>query len=334
MAETRSQQEPSLLPITAIIPKKDQPRRYFDQDKLNQLATSIEKHGILEPLLVRPIENGYELIAGERRYRAAIQLNLSEVPVLIKELNDSEAQAIALIENLQREDLNPVEETEGILSLIGLELNLDNDSVIKLLYKLRNFLSSDNVITNQPLSPEILANDSIQTTESLSHNSSDNVITNSQTLDSKGFDKNEKTKELIATLQEIEKILKSIGFLNWESFIANRLPLLKLPVDILDALRTGQIEYTKALAISRLKNPEHRTFLLHLAISENLSIREIKKKIAELNEKPKPTKSVKGEIEETLKRVKKSQIWGDKTKEKKLSKLLIEIQNLLADDKI
>ena len=89
------------------MPKK-QPRRYFDPDRQAQLIKSVQEHGILEPLLVRPLADGlYELVAGERRYRAAQELGLKEVPVVIREFDDKQALQVALIENLQREDLNP-----------------------------------------------------------------------------------------------------------------------------------------------------------------------------------------------------------------------------------
>lgn len=126
-----------------------QPRRYFDLQKLQQLAESIKAHGILEPLLVRPIAGDrYELVAGERRYRAAKEVGLEEVPVVIRELNDSQAVEIALIENLQREDLNPVEETEGILTLLSSKLNMPASEVSQLLHRLAK-RSSDNVVGNE-----------------------------------------------------------------------------------------------------------------------------------------------------------------------------------------
>lgn len=100
------------------IQTREQPRHYFDPEKLEQLVESIARHGILEPLLVRPLRaNEYELVAGERRYRAALQLGLPEVPVVIRQLNEEEAIQLALIENLQREDLNPIEEAEAYTRL-------------------------------------------------------------------------------------------------------------------------------------------------------------------------------------------------------------------------
>ena len=102
------------LNINDIEPKRDQPRKTFDEAALSELADSIALHGVIQPLLVRPIsDGGYQLIAGERRWRASRLAGLTEVPVVIREMTDSEAMELALIENLQREDLNPIEEAEG-----------------------------------------------------------------------------------------------------------------------------------------------------------------------------------------------------------------------------
>lgn len=110
----------STLPINEIIPNKEQPRKTFDEGALQELADSITVHGVLQPLLVRPLlSGGYQLIAGERRWRASRMAGLKEVPVIIRELSDSEAMEIAIIENLQREDLNPIEEAEGLQALIN-----------------------------------------------------------------------------------------------------------------------------------------------------------------------------------------------------------------------
>ena len=107
------------LGINEIEPNRDQPRKNFDEKALGELAASIEKNGIIQPLLVRPMTDGsYQLIAGERRWRAARMAGLSVVPVTIREMTDEEASVFALIENLQREDLNPVEEAQGLKSLI------------------------------------------------------------------------------------------------------------------------------------------------------------------------------------------------------------------------
>ena len=107
------------LPIDEIEPNRDQPRKTFDETALAELADSIRAHGVLQPLLVRPSADGsYRLVAGERRYRAARMAGLTEVPVTVREMTDEEESVFALIENLQREDLNAIEEAEGLKQLI------------------------------------------------------------------------------------------------------------------------------------------------------------------------------------------------------------------------
>lgn len=107
------------LKISEIEPNRSQPRKEFDEKALSELAESISKHGLLQPLLVRPLPlGGYQIIAGERRYRACRMAGITEVPVIIRELGDTETMEIALIENLQREDLTPIEEALGYQVLI------------------------------------------------------------------------------------------------------------------------------------------------------------------------------------------------------------------------
>ncbi|MCS7219516.1 MAG: ParB/RepB/Spo0J family partition protein [Thermus sp.] len=128
----------STLPLAELVPRP-QPRRRFDEASLATLADSIRAHGVLEPLLVRPVGEGrYEIIAGERRYRAAKLAGLSEVPVSVLEVDEKTAQALALMENLQREDLNPYEETLGVLDLLALELGREREEVVSLLHRMRD----------------------------------------------------------------------------------------------------------------------------------------------------------------------------------------------------
>ncbi|MCI7648608.1 MAG: ParB/RepB/Spo0J family partition protein [Oscillospiraceae bacterium] len=125
------------LKIMDIEPNRDQPRKIFDEDALAELADSIAKHGVIQPLLVRPMPDGsYQLVAGERRWRASRMAGLSEVPVVIKELSDDEAMALALIENLQREDLNAIEEAQGIKALMD-TLSLTQDEAAERVGKSR-----------------------------------------------------------------------------------------------------------------------------------------------------------------------------------------------------
>ncbi len=107
------------LRISEIEPNRDQPRKQFDEAALADLAASIAQHGVLQPLLVRPLPGGtYQLVAGERRWRASRLAGLTEVPVVVREMNDREASELALIENLQRQDLNPMEEATGFRMLM------------------------------------------------------------------------------------------------------------------------------------------------------------------------------------------------------------------------
>ena len=125
------------LKIMDIEPNRDQPRKIFDEDALTELADSIAKHGVIQPLLVRPMPDGsYQLVAGERRWRASRMAGLTEVPVVIKELSDDEAMALALIENLQREDLNAIEEAQGIKALMD-TLSLTQDEAAERVGKSR-----------------------------------------------------------------------------------------------------------------------------------------------------------------------------------------------------
>ncbi|MBS7009057.1 ParB/RepB/Spo0J family partition protein [Anaerostipes sp.] len=117
-----------LVPILKVEPNPDQPRRQFDEDALQELADSIKQYGILQPLIVKKHEQFYEIIAGERRWRAAKLAGLKEVPVLIRDYEDNEIVEIALIENIQREDLNPIEEAQAYKRLME-EFSLKQDQV-------------------------------------------------------------------------------------------------------------------------------------------------------------------------------------------------------------
>jgi ParB family transcriptional regulator, chromosome partitioning protein len=120
------------------LPKQPQPRRYFSEEKMTQLIASIEEHGILEPLIVRPLKTGFELVAGERRLRAATKLGLAQVPIVIRNFTDEKALEVALLENLQRDDLNPIDETEGILNLLCQVIKGNKEDVVSLLNRFAN----------------------------------------------------------------------------------------------------------------------------------------------------------------------------------------------------
>ena len=144
------QHSQTTLRLTDIEPNKEQPRKTFDEKALAELASSIERNGILQPLLVRPMTDGtYQLIAGERRWRASRMVGLTEVPVVIKEMSDEQAMEFALIENLQREDLNPIEEAEGLQLLIE-RYNLTQEEAASRVGKSRPAIANALRLLNLP----------------------------------------------------------------------------------------------------------------------------------------------------------------------------------------
>ncbi|MCL6569879.1 MAG: ParB/RepB/Spo0J family partition protein, partial [Meiothermus silvanus] len=222
----------SALPLEDLVPQA-QPRRRFEG--LEALAESIREQGVLQPLLVRPLGDGrYALVAGERRYRAARMAGLSEVPVRVVELSEKEARLLALVENLQREDLNPYEETLGVLALLEEELAKSREEVLALLHRMWN--ESRGKITR-------------------------NVTGSSEAL-------------------RVEEIFRALGRMTWESFVRNRLPLLRLPEDLQAALEEGTLPYTAALELKKVGDQKTRTRLLR-EVQAGLSLRDLKARVRE-----------------------------------------------------
>lgn len=137
--ETQAKQT---LRLSEMEPNKDQPRNDFDEQSIANLADSIREHGLLQPILVRPLENGsYQIVAGERRWRACRMLGMSEVPVIIRELDDFQTAKIALVENLQREDLNPIDEAMGYDHLMQ-TYQMTQDAVARLVGRSRSTIAN------------------------------------------------------------------------------------------------------------------------------------------------------------------------------------------------
>ncbi len=138
------------LRLTDIEPNKDQPRKQFDEEALSELSQSIAQHGVLQPLLVRPMTNGtYQLVAGERRWRAARMAGLVQVPVVIREMTEKEAAQLALIENLQRQDLNPMEEAIGYQTLMN-NYGLTQEETARVVNKSRPAVANALRLLNLP----------------------------------------------------------------------------------------------------------------------------------------------------------------------------------------
>lgn len=129
------------ISIHQIMANVNQPRKSFNEEKIEELAESIKEHGIIQPIVVRKKNEGYEIVAGERRWRAARKAGLSEVPCLIRELTDEQNMLIAIIENMQREDLNPIEEAEGLHQMIT-SFGLTQEQVSKSVGKSRPYIAN------------------------------------------------------------------------------------------------------------------------------------------------------------------------------------------------
>jgi len=138
------------LPLREIEPDPDQPRKTFEQEALGELAASIAEHGLLQPIAVRPRGlNGYTIVAGERRWRACRMAGLTEVPVVVKDVTEEQAMELALVENLQREDLDPVEEAAGIRELM-VRCDLTQEQAAQKLGKSRSALANSLRLLNLP----------------------------------------------------------------------------------------------------------------------------------------------------------------------------------------
>jgi len=263
---------------------------------MDKLVGSIQRHGILQPLLVRPLGEDqaeeYEIVAGERRYRAARTVGLAEVPVVVRKMGDEEAVQYALLENLQREDLNPVEETEGILRLIALGLEKDGDDVISLLYRMQNS------VRHQARREASLV------THNVMGNSEEEVVLG---------------------------IFNGLGIMTWESFVNNRLPLLNLPDDILQALRSGRIAYTKARTIARLKDEKEREAVLREAIAQDFSLAVIRNRVSALLAKqaaPAPL-DLPSRASALARKLRRRKVLRDEKKRDRLETLLAEMESLI-----
>ncbi len=278
------------VPLGTLTLPESQPRRYFDDGAMSELVASVRANGILQPLLVRPVEGdgeAYEIVTGERRYRAAQGAGLSEVPAMIRPMEDEEAARYAILENLQREDLNPVEETEGILALLARGLGRSPEAVVSLLYAMANRkkLSASGARTH-------------------------NVM---------GSPEEEAVVEAFAAL----------GTMTWESFVKNRLPLLNLPEDVLEALRAGRIAYTKARVVARVKDEEKRRALLKEAIAEDLPLALLRKRVNALLTKASPRDDLPSRASALAKDLRRRGALGNREKRERLEVLLSQMEELL-----
>ncbi len=236
LAEEESVESGTALPVRAIRFNDRQPRKHISEAGLADLAASIRDKGVLEPVIVRRVGGGFELVAGERRTRAAVLAGLDEIPAIVVDIDDREALEIAIIENLQREDLNAVEETEAVLGLLEMDLDMSRREVTEVLQALYN--EERGRITTRKVSDK--------------------------------------------ERRKAQAIFARLGRFSISSFVSNRLPILDFPDSVLAAVREGRLAFTKAQAIARVGDPDDRERLLNVAISEDLSLSQIRRRITEL----------------------------------------------------
>ncbi len=146
---TNESQGTQTLRLSEIEPNKSQPRQQFDEAAITTLADSIRQHGLIQPIVVRSVGTGYQIVAGERRWRACRMLGMSEIPVIIKELSDSETAQLALIENIQREDLNPIEEAAAYKELME-KYEMTQEELSKAVGKSRSGIANAVRLLNMP----------------------------------------------------------------------------------------------------------------------------------------------------------------------------------------
>lgn len=224
------------VPLAELSFNEHQPRKHFSAEGLADLAASIRDQGVLEPIIVRRVNGGYQVVAGERRTRAAKLAGLSEIPAVVVDIDDREALEIAITENLQREDLNAVEETEAVMGLLEITLEQSRPEVIEVLQALYN------EERGRAGSPALSLEDR----------------------------------------EDAQAIFRRLGRFTVSSFVSNRLPILEFPPEVLEAVRSGELAFTKAQAIVRVTDGRARNRLLKDAVAEGLTVSQLRRRITEL----------------------------------------------------
>lgn len=294
LGEAPVEAETGQIPLEAVSFNEQQPRKHFDPLTLEDLAHSIREKGVLEPVIVRRAGEGYEVVAGERRTRAARLAGLVEIPAIVVDIDDREALEIAITENLQREDLNAVEETEAVLGLLEVTLGADRKAVIELLQAL--------YAEERGRAP------------------------------SRRIEASER--------EEVIELFRRVGRFGISSFVSNRLPILDFPPELLDAVRSGQLAFTKAQAIARVRPREAQKRLLAEAVGDDLTLSQIRRRITELRESntviaasaPVVSEETQQLVSGTKRLLNRRRLAGlDEARRKRVNELLTELRSLLSE---
>lgn len=264
------------IAVSSIYRSALQYRKYYDVKEIEAIGRSLQEKQ-LQPILVRPRNGAYEIVFGQKRWLGCVAVGKPSILAVVEELTDEEVMAIALTENMQRSNPNPVEEAQGLLNLIKLKTGLDQAAIVKLLKQQSRVGESGHNVVPTPEWEAIVA------------------------------------------------ILKSYN-LTPATFRVHRLPLLSLPEDVLRSLEQGKIEYTKALAIARIKDDADRAQLLAEA-EAGLTLQEIKERIKPVEVEP---DAIASRVKTLAPKLKKFQAKDNPSKAKAIDELLAQIEELLS----
>ncbi len=289
--------------LDKLVPAPWNARRYFDPGAIDALGSHIKENGQIHPILVRTKGSKFEVVVGERRYRAALAVGLPALKAYVRELDDVSAQRISLSENLEREDLNPYEETLAYIQMLSLVLKDVTDF---------------QVFREEGEGEEEAAKRLLYSLYGKAQRRVNNVINA------------EVTEPLLVPVEEVFSTSRGM---TWRSFVQNRLPILDLPGDVLQVLREGKIEYTKALALAKVKNDVARNKLLDRVLEKDLSLVQIRAEVKASVSKSLDEGSNVAERASTVARLLKKQrnIKNQRVK-KRVEKLLLELERLLTEN--
>lgn len=272
----------SELPFASIKPRPEQFRRTFDDASIGALASSIKELGLLEPIVVRQLGDGFEIVAGERRYRALGQLGQERVPVRVVAMDDMQAELAGAVENLNREDLTPLEEVDAVLSVVGHVLDLSRAEAVTLITRIR---------TSELGNGEVVDGDHAAVTD----------------------------------------LFKRLGYTSVNSFYANRLSLLRYPEDLLDAMRSQGLAYTKARVLARVKDESTRRALTAETLEKDISVEALEIRTRS-SDKTTATSNFYDDFSRVKRYVTKARVQQlDAAKQRRLRRLLQEMEHLLSD---
>jgi ParB family transcriptional regulator, chromosome partitioning protein len=297
------------LPAALLDPAPWNARRFFDRDQLHLLGQDMVQNGQIHPIMVRPKADGrFEVVVGERRLRAAQLAGITSLRCNIRQLSDREARRIGLSENLQRQDLNDYEETMGWLDLLALELEPLPE--FKLFSKKHDDL---RMVVAQILNRFL---NEFKGKKKFTHNvmgksASEVLITGS------------------AVEQVVLEVFKNAIGMSWQSFVTNRLPILNLPLDLLEVMHRGELEYTKARELSKIKDPKARADLLERVLQLSLPLTQIKALVKDQLEPPPQSTKLTKQFQTRLRKITRYADTLTSTNRKAFEGLLEQLEKLL-----